>query len=55
MEIRKYREKDIPAMMDFIEPQSNGGFYFNNIKELVLKNLTVRNAEGSEIIKDNVE
>jgi polygalacturonase len=48
-------EKDIPAMMDFIEPQSNGGFYFNNIKELVLKNLTVRNAEGSEIIKDNVE
>ena len=47
--------KDIPAMMDFIEPQSNGGFYFNNIKDLEIKNLVVKNADGEEIIRNNVE
>ena len=48
-------EKDIPAMMDFIDPQSKGGFYFNNIKGLEIKNLIVKNADGEEIIRNNVE
>ncbi|MCP1223243.1 glycoside hydrolase family 28 protein [Sebaldella sp. S0638] len=48
-------KKDIPAMMDFIDPQSRGGFYFNNIKGLEIKNLIVENAEGEEIIRNNVE
>ena len=47
--------RDIPAMMDFIDSQSRGGFYFNNIKDLEIKNLTVKNAEGEEIIRNNVE
>ncbi len=48
-------QADIPAMMDFIDPQNRGGFYFNNIKGLEIKNLIVKNAKGEEIIMDNVE
>ena len=48
-------KKDFPAMMDFIEPQSRGGFYFNNIKNLVIKNLTIKNVDGEEILKNNIE
>ena len=48
-------KKDIPAMMDFINPQSRGGFYFNNIKGLEIKEMIVKNADGEEIIRENIE
>ena len=39
----------------FSTTSGDSWFYFNNIKDLEIKNLTVKNAEGEEIIRNNVE
>ncbi len=46
---------DYPAMMDFIEPISRYGFYFNNVKYLKLTNVKVENALTDQLITENID
>lgn len=46
---------DYPEMMSFIEPMCKNGFYFNNIKTLIIKNVIVENAVTKPFIKLNIE
>lgn len=42
-------------MMSFLEPMCRKGFYFNNVNKLVLKNISLENVVGEEIVKLNIE
>ncbi|SKA73691.1 Polygalacturonase [Clostridium sp. USBA 49] len=42
-------------MLSFIEPMCKNGFYFNNIKHLKLKNVTLENEATEPFIKDNID
>lgn len=46
---------DYPAMMDFIEPTSRSGLYFNNVRYLKLSNVDVENALTEQVIMENVD
>jgi polygalacturonase len=48
-------EADYPEMLSFVEPMCRGGFYFNNIKKLVLKNITLENSIGIPVLKLNID
>ena len=44
-----------PAMMSFLEPMSKKGLYFNCVKKVHLKNVTVTGQEGDYLITENVD
>lgn len=44
-----------PAMMDFIDPECKRGLYFNRVKKIVLKNVTMTGQEGDRLIAINVD
>ncbi len=44
-----------PAMMSHIEEHHKTGLYFNNVRRVVLKNVTIEGAEGPAVITENVE
>ena len=44
-----------PAMMSFAETCSQNGFCFNNVKKVVLKNVTLENQKGERFVTNNVE
>jgi polygalacturonase len=46
---------DYPEMLSFVEPMCREGFYFNNIKKLVLKNIKLENSIGMTSAKLNIE
>lgn len=46
---------DFPAMMEHIEKMNKRGFYFNNIKNLIINNITVNNTNNKEINMENIE
>jgi polygalacturonase len=46
---------DKPAMRNFMEPMCKGGMYFDNVRELTLKNVRVKGQLGDELIAKNVE
>lgn len=53
-------EPDYPAMMSFIEPEAKTGFFMENIKDISLNNLTIKNNTGEKIrigknCKDNLK
>jgi len=48
-------EADYPEMLSFAEPMCRGGFYFNNINKLMLKNITLENSIGMTIVKLNID
>lgn len=48
-------KSDYPAMMDFIEPTSRSGLYFNNVRYLKLDNVDVENALTEQVIMENVD
>ncbi|AAK78335.1 polygalacturonase [Clostridium acetobutylicum] len=47
-------KEDYADMMSFLEPMKRNGMYFNNIKDLVLENVTVEKALNEEITKLNI-
>jgi polygalacturonase len=51
----KDAEADYPEMMSFIEPMCRSGFYFNNIKNLILKNIELENSTGDPVMKLNID
>lgn len=50
----KVAGKGYPAMMSYIDEYSKAGLYFNNVKNVVLKNVTLEGYEGEEIMTENV-
>lgn len=47
--------KDVPAMMSYLDPMSNKGFYFNYVDEVELKNVVVEGYEGELIEHHHVK
>lgn len=47
--------KDVPAMMDGIEPMSRMGVYANNIRTLVLKDVRIEGQTGDAVITKHVD
>ena len=43
-----------PAMMSYIEDVSKLGLYFNCVKKVTLKNVTVEGQEGDRVVTENV-
>jgi polygalacturonase len=48
-------EADYPEMLSFVEPMCRSGFYFNNIKQLVFKNVTLENTTGIPVVKVDID
>ena len=46
---------EYPAMMADVEPCTKKGIYINNVKELIMKNVTVEGAEGEAVEILNVD
>lgn len=46
---------DFPEMMDFIKPMCRSGFYFNNIKTLLISKVEIQNNLGRPFIIENVD
>ena len=46
---------DRPAMRNFMEKFCRSGMYFDNVRELTLKNVKVQGQEGDELVAKNVE
>ncbi len=44
-----------PAMMSYIDEECKRGLYFNSVKKVCLKNVTMQGQEGPMIITENVE
>ena len=45
----------MPAMMDYIEPECRRGLYFNCVRKVRLKNVTMSGQEGHRLITINVD
>ena len=45
----------MPAMMDYIEPECKRGLYFNCVKQVSLKNVTMSGQNGDRLITINVD
>lgn len=48
-------KKDVPAMLDGQEACSKMGIFANNIKRLILENVTIKGNEGEKFLIENVE
>lgn len=44
-----------PAMMDFLDPTCKLGLYFNRVKKVTLKNVTLSGQNGERIVTENVD
>ncbi len=44
-----------PAMMDYIDPECKRGLYFNGVKKVHLKNVTMSGQDGQRLITENVD
>ena len=44
-----------PAMMDYIEDECKRGLYFNGVKKVHLKNVTMSGQDGDRLIAINVD
>ncbi|MBP5177189.1 MAG: glycoside hydrolase family 28 protein, partial [Clostridia bacterium] len=44
-----------PAMMTDAEELKNGGFYFRNVKKVVMKNVKMSGAAGDNVVMSGVE
>ena len=47
--------KEVPVMMDEIEPVAHMGIFAKNVKTLKLKHVEVYGYEGERLITDNIE
>jgi len=48
-------QQGYPAMMDYIDPECKRGLYFNCVKKVSLKNVTMSGQEGDRLITVNVD
>ncbi|MDY0209973.1 MAG: glycoside hydrolase family 28 protein [Acholeplasma sp.] len=48
-------ESGIPAMMSFLEPMTNKGFYFNQVDEVIIKNVSIMGHIGDTFELHNVK
>ena len=48
-------ESGYPAMMDYIDKECKRGLYFNCVKQVHLKNVTMSGQDGDRIITINVD
>ncbi len=44
----------MPAMMDYVEPRSKTGLYFNYVNQVTLKNVTVEGQDGPRLLLEHV-
>ncbi len=44
-----------PAMMSYIDQECKRGLYFNSVKKVILKNVTMQGQDGPVIVTENVE
>ena len=44
-----------PAMMDYIDPECKRGLYFNRVRHVKLKNVTMSGQDGDRLIAVNVD
>ncbi len=52
---REEAEAGYPAMMDFIDKECRRGLYFNGVKQVVLKNVTMSGQDGDRLITIRVD
>lgn len=52
---RDQAESGMPAMMDYIDKECKRGLYFNCVRKVHLKNVTMSGQEGDRLITINVE
>ena len=43
----------VPAMQNFAEPRVKLGLYFDNVKSVLLKNVTITGADGDDVVAQN--
>ncbi|MDO5415980.1 MAG: glycoside hydrolase family 28 protein [Lachnospiraceae bacterium] len=48
-------QKGVPAMMEGVEPMTRLGVYANQVKNLLLKNVTVEGQEGQAFLLENID
>lgn len=48
-------KKDVPAMMDDIEPISRMGIYANNIQTLILKDVEIEGQTGDAVVTEHID
>ena len=53
--IKDDAEEGQPAMMDFVPKECKRGLYFNHVKQIKLKNVTMSGQEGDRLITINVD
>ncbi len=49
------RKKEIPLMMDDLEPMSGRGIYVRNVEELILDDIKIRSSEDTDIDSKNAD
>lgn len=53
--VREEASSGMPAMMDYIAPSRKRGLYFNCVKKVTLKNVTVTGQDGPRAAYENVD
>lgn len=53
--VKEDAEAGQPAMMDYVPEQCKRGLYFNHVKKITLKNVTMSGQDGSRLITENVD
>ena len=48
-------KKDIPAMLEGIEPMARQGIIAKNIKELIIRNVRIDGPEGAPVSTEGVD
>ncbi len=52
---KKDASTGMPAMMSYIEPECKRGLYFNNVRKVSMKNVTISGQEGEPVTAVNVD
>ena len=53
--VKEDAEAGQPAMMDYVDKECKRGLYFNHVKKIQLKNVTMSGQEGDRLITVNVD
>lgn len=53
--VKEEASTGMPAMMDYIEPSHKRGLYFNHVRKVHLKNVTVTGQDGLRLETENVD
>lgn len=53
--VKEEASSGMPAMMDYIEPSRKRGLYFNCVRKVTLKNVTITGQDGPRVTYENVD